>query len=284
MPGNDLHKIQKAIGLQVDCICMDLEDGTALNQKAAARVTIANALRTLDFGRSERLVRVNPFSSGMADTDLAAVLPALPDGIVLPKVNTPDEIRRVCALMSAAEEEADRPAGSMALIAVIETAWAFLNLAQICAADSRLQALIFGGEDLAADLGATRTPAAAELAYGRGMLVMHAAAFELQAIDMVTVDFTDLEAVRRDARQSMELGFSGKQIIHPRQIAPVVEAFTPSEAEVARALALVEAFREFQKQGSGAFAFEGQMVDMPVIRRAEQVLARALVKPTGSEK
>lgn len=284
MPGNDLHKIQKAIGLQVDCICMDLEDGTALNQKAAARVTIANALRTLDFGRSERLVRVNPFSSGMADADLAAVLPALPDGIVLPKVNTPDEIRRVCALMSAAEEEADRPAGSMALIAVIETAWAFLNLAQICAADSRLQALIFGGEDLAADLGATRTPAAAELAYGRGMLVMHAAAFELQAIDMVTVDFTDLEAVRRDARQSMELGFSGKQIIHPRQIAPVVEAFTPSEAEVARALALVEAFREFQKQGSGAFAFEGQMVDMPVIRRAEQVLARALVKPTGSEK
>ena len=284
MPGNDLHKIQKAIGLQVDCICMDLEDGTALNQKAAARVTIANALRTLDFGRSERLVRVNPFSSGMADADLAAVLPALPDGIVLPKVNTPDEIRRVCALMSAAEEEVDRPAGSMALIAVIETAWAFLNLAQICAADSRLQALIFGGEDLAADLGATRTPAAAELAYGRGMLVMHAAAFELQAIDMVTVDFTDLEAVRRDARQSMELGFSGKQIIHPRQIAPVVEAFTPSEAEVARALALVEAFREFQKQGSGAFAFEGQMVDMPVIRRAEQVLARALVKPTGSEK
>lgn len=284
MPGNDLHKIQKAIGLQVDCICMDLEDGTALNQKAAARVTIVNALRTLDFGRSERLVRVNPFSSGMADADLAAVLPALPDGIVLPKVNTPDEIRRVCALMSAAEEEADRPAGSMALIAVIETAWAFLNLAQICAADSRLQALIFGGEDLAADLGATRTPAAAELAYGRGMLVMHAAAFELQAIDMVTVDFTDLEAVRRDARQSMELGFSGKQIIHPRQIAPVVEAFTPSEAEVARALALVEAFREFQKQGSGAFAFEGQMVDMPVIRRAEQVLARALVKPTGSEK
>lgn len=284
MPGNDLHKIQKAIGLQVDCICMDLEDGTALNQKAAARVTIVNALRTLDFGRSERLVRVNPFSSGMADADLAAVLPALPDGIVLPKVNTPDEIRRVCALMSAAEEEVDRPAGSMALIAVIETAWAFLNLAQICAADSRLQALIFGGEDLAADLGATRTPAAAELAYGRGMLVMHAAAFELQAIDMVTVDFTDLEAVRRDARQSMELGFSGKQIIHPRQIAPVVEAFTPSEAEVARALALVEAFREFQKQGSGAFAFEGQMVDMPVIRRAEQVLARALVKPTGSEK
>lgn len=284
MPGNDLHKIQKAIGLQVDCICMDLEDGTALNQKAAARVTIVNALRTLDFGRSERLVRVNPFSSGMADADLAAVLPALPDGIVLPKVNTPDEIRRVCALMSAAEEEADRPAGSMALIAIIETAWAFLNLAQICAADSRLQALIFGGEDLAADLGATRTPAAAELAYGRGMLVMHAAAFELQAIDMVTVDFTDLEAVRRDARQSMELGFSGKQIIHPRQIAPVVEAFTPSEAEVARALALVEAFREFQKQGSGAFAFEGQMVDMPVIRRAEQVLARALVKPTGSEK
>lgn len=282
MPGNDLHKIQKAIGLQVDCICMDLEDGTALNQKATARVTIANALRTLDFGRSERLVRVNPFSSGMADADLAAVLPALPDGIVLPKVNTPDEIRRVCALMSAAEEEADRPAGSMALIAIIETAWAFLNLAQICAADSRLQALIFGGEDLAADLGATRTPAAAELAYGRGMLVMHAAAFELQAIDMVTVDFTDLETVRRDARHSMELGFSGKQIIHPRQIAPVVEAFTPSEAEVARALALVEAFREFQKQGSGAFAFEGQMVDMPVIRRAEQVLARALGKPTGS--
>ncbi len=135
--------------------------------------------------------------------------------------------------------------------------------------------LIFGAEDFAHDIGAIRTVEAVEMLTARSLLVMHAAAFGLQAIDMVTVDFHDLERVRREARRGAELGYTGKQIIHPAQVEPVQDAFTPSAEEIERARALLAAFEQHQRRGAGAFAVDGQMVDKPVIRQAENLLARA---------
>ncbi|MGB9800993.1 MAG: HpcH/HpaI aldolase/citrate lyase family protein [Thermanaerothrix sp.] len=275
VPADDWHKIQKATTLGVDCVCLDLEDGVAQNRKEEARQNIARALATLDFGRAERLVRINGLESGLAEVDLAAVLPTRPDGIVLPKVLTAEDLRWVEAQIGAAEQRAGWPSGDIILLAIIERARAFLHLPEICQATPRLEALIFGAEDLAAELGVKRTREGWELFHARSTLVMHAAAFGLQAIDWVTVDFQDIGWVRQEAERGAALGFNGKQIIHPNQVLPVQAAFTPSPEEIAWARELLAAFEAHQAQGKGAFAWQGQMVDRPVIRRAEGILARA---------
>jgi citrate lyase subunit beta-like protein len=231
MPGDDRHKIEKALTLGVDCICMDMEDGVALNRKAEARRGIAQALRELDFGRSEKLARINPVNSGLENEDLQAALLFRPDGVVIPKVETLDQLQSAGEKLEAAELERGWPLGSIRLLAGVETPKAILNLKEI-ASHPRLDALIFGGEDYAASIGARRTPAALELLYARSAVVAACAAYGLQAIDMVTVDFEDLEALRREASFGAQLGYTGKQVIHPNQVAPVQAAFIPDEAAI----------------------------------------------------
>jgi citrate lyase beta subunit len=157
MPGDDMHKIQKATGLGVDVICMDIEDGVAVNRKAEARATIVEALNTLDFGRAEKAVRVNPVGSDLVADDLAAVLPAHPDSIVIPKVASAEQVHWVSARLAQAEREHSWPEDSIKLLALIETAQGVVNLKEIASSDPRLQTLIFGAEDLAGDIGAERT-------------------------------------------------------------------------------------------------------------------------------
>ena len=274
MPGDDLRKIRKATTLNVDCICMDMEDGVAPNRKAEARLSIAAALRELDFGRSEKLARINRVGSGLEADDLAAVLPFRPDGIVIPKIESAEQIQWVAERLEAAELAGGWPVNSIRLIVDVETAKGILALKEI-AAHPRLDALIFGGEDFAVSIGATRTPEAWELFYARSAVVTHAKAFGLQAIDMVTTDFRDLERVRREAEFGAQLGYTGKQTIHPAQVGPVQEAFTPSDEAIARARRLVEAFEAHQKEGRGAFALDGEMIDLPLVRAAQGVLERA---------
>ncbi len=274
MPGDDRHKIEKATRLNVDCICMDMEDGVAAGRKAEARRTIAAALGELDFGRSERLVRINPVGSGLEAEDLEAVLPARPDAVVIPKLESAEALARVGERLEAAELAHGWGVNSIRLIAIVESARAILNLKEI-AAQPRLEALVFGAEDLAADLGAIRTAPAWEVFYARSAVVTAAAAFGLQAIDMVSIDFKDLEALRQEAAFGARMGYSGKQVIHPNQIEPVQAVFTPDDEAIDRARRLVEAFEAHQAQGSGAFALDGRMIDMPVVRAAQNVLERA---------
>jgi citrate lyase beta subunit len=266
MPGDDLKKIQKGITLGVDSIVMDLEDGVALNRKAEARTTIATALHDLSFGRSERVVRINPIGSGLEQADLDAVLPHRPDSIMLPKVEHAEHIHWLA-------EAIDDPA--IRLLAIIETARGVVNVREIAAVSDRLDALIFGAEDLAGDIGATRTKAGWEVFTARSAVVTHAAAFGLQAIDTLVTDFTDEAALIEDARFGAQLGFSGKLAIHPQQVAVIQSIFTPSDEQITRAQRLIQAHDAQQAQGIGAFAFEGKMIDMPAIRAAQQVLAKA---------
>jgi citrate lyase beta subunit len=275
MPGDDMHKIRKAATLGVDCVCLDMEDGVAQNRKADARKTIVEALGSLNFGGSERLARINPVGSGLEEDDLLAVLPSRPDGIVVPKVEQAGQVRWVCAQIEKAEGLSKLERESIGLIVIIETARGIVNLAQIASADPRLKALIFGAEDFAGDMGAVRTPEAWEVFYARSAVVTHAAAFDLQAIDMVYVDFKDMEGLRQEARRAVQMGFAGKQIIHPNQVVPVQQAFTPSDEEIRHAQRIMDAFAEHQQAGRGAFALDGKMIDAPILKTAQRVLARA---------
>ena len=274
MPGDDWKKITKALTLGVDCICMDMEDGVAINKKAEARTTIAKALRELDFGKSEKLARINAAGSGMEKEDIEAVLPYHPDGIVIPKMESLEEIQWAHEIIETVELKNGWPMNSIRILVDVETAKGILNLKEI-ASHPRLDALIFGGEDFAASLGATRTRDALELLFARQATVTAAAAFGLQAIDIVTIDFKDIEALRKESEFGAQLGFTGKQIIHPAQVEPVQAAFTPNEEAIVQAQRIVETFEASQKEGKGAYALEGKMIDMPLLKNAQKVLDRA---------
>jgi citrate lyase beta subunit len=277
MPGDDLHKISKAAALAVDSVIMDLEDGVAFSRKAEARQTVAHALTHLDFGQSERLVRINPPSSAFEVDDLDAVLPARPAGIVIPKVEAADQVQYICDIIARGEQAAGWEPGSIRVLAIIETARGVLNLPTIAGADPRLDALMFGAEDLAGDIGATRTPEGWEVFYARSAVVTAAAAYGIQAIDTVFVTLDNLDGLRRETQQALAMGYAGKMAIHPRQVPVITEVFTPSEAAVSAARRLIDAHNAHQAAGSGVFVWEGRMVDMPMIRAAERVLARARV-------
>jgi len=274
MPGDDRHKIEKALTLGVDCICMDMEDGVAPNRKSPARQVIAAALRELAFGGSEKTARINAVGSGLESDDIETILPCHPDGIVLPKVESLDQVGWAAGRIETAELAHGWPVNSIRILAGVETARGILNLKEI-ASHPRLDGVIFGGEDYAASVGAVRSSQSMELLFARSAVVTVAAAFGLQAIDMVNINFHDMEALRREAVFGAGLGYSGKQVIHPAQVGPVQEAFTPTDEAVRQARQLVEAFEARQKVGSGVYALEGKMIDLPLIKAARGVLARA---------
>jgi citrate lyase beta subunit len=280
VPGDDWRKLQKAATLEVDCVCLDMEDGVALNRKQAARESIPRALETLQFRAFERLVRINAIGSGWEEEDLRAALQVLPEGIVVPKVEEKEQLDWIDEKLHQEETQRGLSPGSLRLWIGIETPRAILNLKTL-AAHPRLEALIFGSEDLAAALGATRTPQGWEIFYARSAVVMAAAAFGLQAIDMVSVELYDTERIRAEALFGAQMGYSGKQIIHPNQIAPVREAFTPSPEAVAQAQRILEAYEAHLEQGKGAFALDGKMIDLPLVKAARNTLARAGKAPQG---
>ncbi|MEJ5226133.1 MAG: CoA ester lyase [Anaerolineales bacterium] len=275
MPGSDRRKIEKAATLGVDCICMDLEDGTALSKKAEARRVIAQSMREIDFGASERCIRINSVGSGFEKDDLAAALECRPDSIVLPKVEAPEHVQWLSSEIEAYELAHGLPLGGIRILIGVETARGILNLKEIASADKRLDAIIFGAEDFAASVGATRSRNGWEVLYARSSVVVACAANDLQAIDMVFIDFKDPVNLRIEAAQGAAMGFSGKQIIHPAQVQPVQEAFTPSDDAIAYARRVVETFEAHQKEGRGAYELDGKMIDMPLLKAAQNVLSRA---------
>jgi citrate lyase beta subunit len=276
MPGDDRHKIERGAALGVDSIIMDLEDGVALNRKQQARETVAAAMREVDFGTTERLVRINPIATdGLHVADITAIIPLRPDGLVVPKVESAVQIDTVSQQLSVIEREHGWPDGAIALLPIVETALGVVNLREIASSDTRLSALIFGAEDLAGDIGARRTPDGWEVFYARSAIVIHARAFGLQAIDTIYAHLENLNGLEAETEQAVYMGFSGKLAIHPRQVEPIQAAFTPTPAEIHQAQRLIAAFNEHQAAGTGVFALDGKMVDMPMVRAAEMILARA---------
>lgn len=275
MPGDDRHKIEKGTTLGVDSIIMDLEDAVALARKNAARETVLAALREVNFGRTERVVRVHARSSGMCFDDIDATVAGRPDAYLIAKVESETHVRDVSARLTLAEREHGWAEESIRVLAMIETALGVLHLREIVASDPRLDGLVFGAEDFASSIGATRTPEGLEVAYARSALVLHAKAYGLQAIDMVYTDLNNLDGLSAEALRALHLGFDGKTVIHPRQVAPVQDVFTPDPEEIDHAKRLIDAYHAHQAAGKGAFELDGKMIDLPMLRAAEIVLARA---------
>jgi citrate lyase beta subunit len=272
VPGDSLHKIEKSLTLNTDAIILELEDGVAFNRKVEARQTVAGALKTLDFGLAERLVRINALETGLAEADLEATIAARPDGYVIPKVEEARALAWIDRRLNTLERERGWPAGGIRLLALIETPLSVMNLREIATATPRLDALLFGAEDLAGSMGAVRTRAAWEGFYAKSAVVTAAAAYGLDAIDTPYVNLADPDGLATEAQRAMEMGYCGKMAIHPAQLEALHQIFTPTPEAVAAARRLLDAYREHAATGSGAFVLDGKMVDKPMVRAAQKIL------------
>ena len=270
VPGDSPRKLAKAAHVRADTLILDLEDAVAPAHKAQARAAVVEALARNEFGRAEVLVRLNGPATPAFDEELRLIAAAGPAGLVIPKIESAEQVAAIDASLN--QLVPDRP---LALYALIECARAVVNVAAIAAVGGRLAGLILGAEDLAADMGAARTAAGAEIAYARGAVVTAAAAFGLGAIDTVFLDFGDDDGLAADARLAGTMGFRGKLAIHPRQAPIINAAFAPPAAAVAWAERVVAAAEEHATAGVGVFVLAGQMIDRPVVLAAAQLLARA---------
>jgi len=267
LPGNEPKYMVNAGIHGPDGVILDLEDSVAPPAKAAARVLVRNALRQVDFGAAERMVRINQGELGLED--LAFVAEHGCHLVLVPKVEEPDEIRAVDARLS---ELSDTP---VLLMPIIESAKGVVNAYAIATASARNVALTIGLEDYTADLGVQRTPEGTESRYAREVVVNAARAAGLQAIDTVHSDVSDPEGLAAAVREARGLGFEGKGCIHPRQIAVVHEAFLPTTEEVTRACAIVCAFRVAEEEGLGVVSLGSKMIDPPVVKRALKTVEQA---------
>ncbi|MCS6774470.1 MAG: CoA ester lyase [Thermoflexales bacterium] len=272
VPGDSRRKLEKATTLPADSIALDLEDAVAPEHKVTARQTVREALQTLHFGKRERLVRLNAWRTGLLAEDVRETLPARPDGYIIPKVSSADELAAAWGVIREYAQGVGIDLSEIAVLVLIETARGVLNLPAIAAFGSPLQALIFGADDLAADVGMIRTPSNLEVLYPRAAVALTAAAYGLQAIDLVFPRLDDPEALAAECQFGRQLGYTGKMVIHPSQIEIVNRAFSPSDEEIAQALRIVQAAAAHP---AGAFALDGRMVDEPIVKQAQGVLARA---------
>jgi citrate lyase beta subunit len=277
MPGDDARKIEKGARLEVDSIIMDLEDGVALTRKESAREVTRKALENDDFGKTERLVRLNAVDeTGLFKQDIEATIAGRPDGYVMPKAASAEQLLAVDALLHSYEQSMNIATHAIELIAIIETAMGVVRLREICEATPRLKALAFGAEDLAGDMGAVRTPDNREGFYAQSAVVLHAKAYGLQAIDTPFINLgADDSVLAAQTERAMQLGYTGKFAIHPRQITVIQQMFTPTASQIDAARRLIQAHEEQQANQIGVFVLDGRMVDMPMVRAAQAVLDRA---------
>ncbi len=249
-----------------DIVCADLEDAVAPANKAAARKAVVAALKDVPKGACLRAVRINALGTPAAAADLDAVLKAGPDLLVVPKVESGEELARLAARV---EREAT---GATRLIAILETARGVVAARDILAA-APLAGVCFGAEDLSADVGIRKGPANLEVMMARQWVVLCAAAAGVPAIDMITADLRDLERRAREAREARNLGFRGKMCIHPTQAAAIHEAFRPGPEELAWATKVLAAVEKVGIGAGGVVEVDGRMVDVPVIRQARRIVA-----------
>ncbi len=273
LPG-DQPKLQLNAGLHgPDAVILDLEDSVHPSQKDAARLVVRNALRCVDFGQAERMVRINQLPLGIED--LQAIVPERPDLVLIPKTETADHVTEVDSRIRDILGEPASGDPPVWIMPILESALGIENAFEIASASPAVVALTIGLEDYTADLGVRKTAEGAESLYARGRLVNAARAAAVQAIDSVFGDVGDEVGLRAWASRSRGMGFEGMGCIHPRQIRPIHEAFAPSGAEIERALRVVDAFHEAEARGLGVVSLGTRMVDPPVVLRAQRLVAFA---------
>lgn len=268
MPGNNPGMLQNGGVFGADAIILDLEDAVAPQEKDAARLLVAQALKTVDYGTSEKIVRINPLDT-FEHKDIEDIVPCRPDALLVPKVESPEDIQEVARLVAAAEKPGQAP---VKLIALLETPCGIAEAYRIAKADKRVVALAFGAEDYTASLGAKRTQEGTEIFSARTIVVNSAAAAGIQSIDTPFTDVNDREGLIADTLLAKQLGFKGKLSINPRQIDDIHNVFNPTEQDINWAERVIKAIRKAEAEGSGVASLDGKMVDAPIVARAERIL------------
>jgi citrate lyase subunit beta/citryl-CoA lyase len=274
MPGSNARALAKAKSIAADALILDLEDAVAPEAKQSARDAVVAAVGGGGYGRRELAIRINALDTLWGMPDLAAAAAAKPDAIVLPKVGSASAI-----VAASAALERVQAAPKTRLWAMIETPLAILNLKEIAAEGerpgARLACLVLGTNDLVketrADLSANRRPAL----YWLSAAVVAARAYQLDVLDGVYNDVRDQDGFHRECLHARALGFDGKTLIHPDQVAAANQVFAPAEAEVARARQIMRAFAEPANRGKGVITVEGRMVELLHLRMAERTVAIA---------
>ena len=276
VPGDKPRFLAKAATSEADVVLLDLEDGVLPGEKPAARGLVAAAVAQPEFAPI-RYARINARSTPWFADDVDAVVRPGLAGICLPKVEHPDEVRDLAARLEPLETGYGLPVGSVAIVAAVESAAALLAAPAIALAHERVAGLIFGGEDFALDigLGTARTDEAAEMLHARSSMVIAAHAAKILSIDGVFPDLDDPDGMDADTKQARRLGFTSKSTFNPRQVAEINRIFAPQPDEVAYARRVVDAFQSAQQRGDASVAVGGQLVDLPIVRRAERTLALA---------
>ncbi len=281
VPGDSARKLDKSLQAGADALLLDLEDSVALGEKEAARRTTGDFITAArkEPGRPRLFVRVNALTTGLADADLDAVMASGPDGIMLPKTIGGVDVSHLGAKIAVREAEHGLADGGTSIIAIAtENARGVFALGTLAGASPRLSGVAWGGEDLAADLGAETNRDGSGAYSGpyqlaRNLTLFAAAAAEVDAIDSVYIDFRDLAGLAAECREARRDGFVAKMAIHPAQVPVVNEAFTPAPDALARASAIVDLFA--QNPAAGVVGLNGRMIDRPHLKQAERLLARA---------
>ncbi|HET7184701.1 MAG TPA: aldolase/citrate lyase family protein [Terriglobales bacterium] len=272
LPGSEPKYFVNAALHAPDTIILDLEDAVHSNEKDAARVLVRNALRAVDFGTCERMVRINQLPLGLADLD--EVVPESPDLVLIPKTEHPEQVaeveQRIARVQSRCGLHRD-----IWLLPILETAMGIENAMPIATASPRNVALTIGLEDYTADIGVAKTALGAESLYARTRIINAAKAAGLQANDSVYGDVGDLEGLAAWARNARALGFEGMGCVHPLQVAVIHQAFAPAQQEIDRALRIVAAYEDAQARGLGVVSLGSKMIDAPVVQRALKLVERA---------
>lgn len=275
MPGNKPKMLNNGASYGASCLILDLEDAIAVTQKDAARNLVAFALRELDFP-CEIAIRPNHLSTPYGLDDLKVVLPAKPDIIRLPKVESEEDIKFVSNMIDEVEAKEGFTPGTIKMMAAIETVKGMRQAYQIATASPRMVALAIGGEDYITDLQTQRTESGIELFYARSQLLAAAREAGIQAIDTVYANINNLEGFRDEVTRIRDMGFDGKSVVHPSQIEIVNEIFTPTDDMIRHSLKVIKASKEAADNGIGVITVNGKMIDGPLITRAERVIAQAL--------
>ena len=275
LPAQKPSLIKDAYIYGADSLMFDLEDAVAENQKDAARFSLYHALKTIDYGDTEVIVRINGLDTPHWQEDIRVCVAGGADGIRIAKCESAQDVKIVEEHVEKAEREFGVQVGRTLLMAALESPKGIMNAYEICAASDRMFGVALSGGDFRKCMQ-TKPPAdGIDMLFARGQMLLAARAAGVQCFDTVFTDLDDMEGFINEVRQNKAMGFDGKSLINPKQIRPVHEIFAPTEKEVAQAEAWVSAFREAQARGVGVFTVNGKMVDAAFIPGAERTLRLA---------
>ena len=283
LPGNNPNMLINGNCLGADAIIFDLEDAVAPAEKDAARILVRNTMRYLDFRGCETIVRINSIDTPYWQLDLDTVLPCKPNLILLPKTGSASDVLAADDYMTALEEKLGLAPNTVGLMPLIETAMGVENAFSIASSTKRVKALFLGAEDLTADLQCKRTKEGREIEYARTRLVVAARAAGVDVYDTPFTDVNDDEGIWTDARLAKALGFTGKASISPRHVEVINAVFSPTEKEIDYAYEVLDAIETAKRQGKGAIALHGKMIDAPIVARAQRTIDMAKALGLGRE-